>query len=413
MRPRTRSAPFVLLLTNRPFAALWLGQAIANSGDVLYGVALLWTVLDQTSSAFAAGLIAVAAMLGRLGGGLIATAILDRCSPRLVMLASDLLRGLLTGSIGLLWLNRIVPPLALLYGLAALGALGGALFGPARAAVLPQIVPAERRLTANALDKLAASLTDTLIFAGSGAIVALLGPARCLLLDAVTFFVSFAAVYAARWEPDRSQAQVSTRWFNGLGDVLRWIGCHPLARTVLAAQLVQALAGGIFYSAIAPHLRQHFANGATVYGIQGAFFSVGLISGALWLGWRVPRPIGRLYACGIVVNGLGNCGFALAPSLAMLLPAVFSAGLGNAAFTTGEITLLQTYLPSALRGRAFALTMTLGTAVVLPAIALGGWLGDRVDPQWLLLGGALVHIAVGLLLLTSAPLRAIVPESGT
>jgi MFS family permease len=411
MRPHARSAPFALLLTNRPFAALWLGQAISNSGDVLYTVALLWAVLDQTNSAFAASLVAVATMFGRLGGGLIASVILDRHTPRLVMLASDLLRCLLTGGFGILWLRGLAPPLTLLYGLAALGALGGALFGPARAAALPQIVPSERRLAANALDKLASSLTDTLIFAGSGAIVAPLGPARCMILDAATFVVSFAAVYSARWESGRRPEQDATSWFSGLLDVLRWIMRHPLARTVLAAQLLQALASGIFYSAIAPHLRQQFANGATVYGVQGACFSVGLISGALLLSWQNPRQIGWLYACGIVINGLGNCGFALAPSLITLLPAVFIAGLGNAAFTTGEITLLQTYSPPALRGRIFALTITLGTAFVLPAIVLGGWLGDRIELRWLLLGGALGQITIGLLLLTNAPLRAIRPSS--
>jgi MFS family permease len=389
------TAPFRALLANRPFAALWAGQTISNIGDVLYGVALLWYVLDSTGSAFSAGLIAVAAMAGRLAGGVVAATLLDRLPARRVMLVSDGLRCALTGATGILWLGGRVPPLAALYGLACIVAAGGALFGPARAAALPQIVAREQLVSANALDKLAAGLTDTLIFGVSGAVVATLGPARSLALDAATFLISFAAVWAARWPEVRAARHEPQRPLAGLWHGLRWVRGNPIARTILAAQLVHAFAGGLFFAGIAPFLRRHLDGGAVVYGLQGAVFSLGLVAGALLIGWRAPQRVGMLYALGIILNGLGNSGFALAGSLVTLLPAVFVAGLGGAAHTTSEITLLQSSVPPALRGRVLALTLTLATATVMPAIALGGWLSDRADPRWLLLGASLAHVAIG------------------
>jgi len=401
------TAPIRTLLSDRSFTALWLGQTISNIGDVLYGVALLWYVLDKTGSAFSAGLIAVAAMIGRLAGGAIAATLLDRIPARRVMLLSDGVRCALTGIVGVLWLGGFVPPLAIIYGISCVGAVGGALFGPARATALPQIVPGERLVAANALDKLTAGLTDTLIFGVSGAVVAILGPARSLTLDALTFLVSFAAVWIARWAETPTVTKAKHQLRGGLWEGLRWVRQNPLARAVLTAQLVIAFAGGLFFAGIAPFLRRHLDGGAAIYGLQGAVFSVGLVIGATLIAWKAPRRVGLLYACGLIVNGLGNSGFALSSSLLMLLPAVFIAGIGNATFVTCEITLLQAYLPPTIRGRIFALTITLATAFVLPAIALGGWLSDQADTRWILLGASLAHIAVGGVLFLNRKLRAL------
>lgn len=406
------TAPIRALLTNHTFAALWIGQTISNIGDVLYGVALLWYVLDKTGSAFSAGLIAVAAMIGRLSGGAIAATLLDRIPARRVMLLSDGIRCALTGTVGLLWLGGLVPPLAALYAVACVGAVGGALFGPARAAALPQIVPGERLVAANALDKLTAGLTDTLIFGVSGAVVAILGPARSLTLDALTFLASFSAVWVARWMDTPRAAGAAEHPLIGLRAGLCWVRQNALARAVLSAQLVVAFAGGLFFAGIAPYLRRHLDGGAALYGLQGAVFSVGLVVGAALIAWKAPRRVGLLYACGLIVNGVGNSGFALSSSLATLLVAVFVAGLGNATFVTCEITLLQAYLPPALRGRIFALTITLATAFVLPAIALGGWLSDQTDTRWILLGASLAHIAVGGVLALNRRLRALQTTGG-
>ncbi len=77
------------LVAHRTFTLLWTAQAISTFGDALYDVALLWYVLDATRSAVAASGIAVGATLGRLLGSLSASALLDRVSPRRVMLSTS------------------------------------------------------------------------------------------------------------------------------------------------------------------------------------------------------------------------------------------------------------------------------------------------------------------------------------
>ncbi len=393
------------VLSNRPFIALWLGQTASRFGDTLYDLALLWYVLDATGSALAAGGIAVAAGGGRLLGGLVASVLLDRSNTRRLMIAVEFGRGALTAMFGVGWLLGFVPPLAWLYALAGILALGGAIFAPARLAATPQLVERESLVTANALDQIAASLALTLAWGASGAIVALLGPARGLLIDAATFFISLLAVAWTRWPTAPPSTAESREPIAALLVGARWLRSNRLGSTVLSAQLAQAGAAGCFFAGIAPHLQRDLGGDATTYGLQGAVYGVALLFGSWIIGQRAVRRIGLLYALGFIVNGLGNSGFALASSLTMLLPATFVASLGAAAFITGEITLLQVNLPPAVRGRVIALTILLATAVGSGGIALGGWLADHAQARIVILLASLAHIGIGAWLWANAAVR--------
>jgi len=395
------SPTYRALLAHRAFALLWIGQAISTFGDALYDVALLWYVFGATHSALAAGGIAVAVTAGRLLASIPAGAIVDRASLRLIMLLADLARGILTLAVGLAWLHGAVPPLSLLYGLTFLVSAGGAFFDPARAAAVPAILPADHLVVANALDGLFASLTFLVTWALSGFIVAAIGPAYALLLDAGTFLASCCLVAGARWDGDRpvvapiadvpGQQPVA-----GLREGLRWAWQDRPVRAMLLAQGAFTATSALFFTGLVPYVRQHLHGGTALYGLQGAVFAAGLGVASWLIGRRSVRRLGLLYSLGLVVNGVGNSLFALAPSIWYLLPAVFVAGLGRAAHMTGERTLLQIRAPARLRGRVFVLWGTLAQVIAVPMLALGGWLSDHLTAQPVLLVASLMHIGIGL-----------------
>lgn len=405
--PVPRAAPYRQVLANRPFVALWLGQAVSTVGDTLYNVALLWYVLLTTGSAFAAGGLTVLAGLGGLLGSLIAGAVLDRLPGRRVLLAADGVRLLCTAAICLPWLLGAAPSLTVLYALTVINALATACHNPARAAALPQVVPPNQLVTANALEGVSASLTSTAVFALTGVIVAVLGPARALALDAATFLVAFLAVWSVTWpevgfavEPGRRRALAALR------AALDTIRADTLLRHWFAVLPFHAFAGGCFFAAIAPFLREQLAGGAALYGLQGAVYGVGLLVASAIVGAVAVRRIGALYVGGVILAGLGNTGFALAPSVPALLAAAFVAGLGIGALITGERSLLQTVVPAPFRGRVFALVGLCGVAVAPLGVALGGWLADHWRAQPILLVASLVHVALGLRLAALPRLRA-------
>ena len=396
------SPSYRTLIAHRAFALLWVGQAISTFGDALYDVALLRYVFGATHSALAASGIAVAVTAGRLLASVPAGAIVDRAPLRRIMLRADLARGVLTLAVGIAWLHGAAPPLSLLYGLAFLVSAGGAVFDPARAAAVPAILPADHLVAANALDGLFASLTFFVTWALSGFIVAAIGPAYALLLDAGTFLASCCLVANARWDGGgRSIVRGATerpgqRPIADLREGLRWAWQDQLVRAMLLAQGAFTATSALFFAGLVPYFRQHLHGGAALYGLQGAVFAAGLCVASWLIGWRSVRRIGLLYSLGLLVNGIGNSLFALAPSIWYLLPTVFVAGLGKAAHATGERTLLQMRTPARLRGRVFVLWGTLAQVIAVPMLALGGWISDHLTAQPVLLAASLMHIGIGL-----------------
>jgi MFS transporter, DHA3 family, macrolide efflux protein len=396
------------IFAHRAFTSLWIGQTVSNFGDTLYDVALLWYVLGATGSALDAGAIAVASRVGRLVGSAAASGVLDRTSLRRTMLLAESTRLLLTTAVGALWSLGFALSLPMLYSLAFLTSAAGAFFGPARAAAIPRLVKHDELVTANSLDGLSTSLTNTLAWAGSGVVVAILGPANALLADAATFLVSLSGVLLARWD-ETTTTDVSTdyRTWTAFAGGYGWIWRQPLMRLVFITGSIQALAAGFFVVSIAPFLEQHFHAGATLYGIQGAAFGVGVMLAAWVIGSVAVRRVGSLYAAGIAVNAISNCAFALSPVRLAVLPAVFFAGWGNAALTIGELSLLQQSVPAELRGRVFATLAMAATATLIPAMLVGGWLADRWQAEWIMLLASLVHLTIGLGLFCSKRLRSV------
>jgi MFS transporter, DHA3 family, macrolide efflux protein len=352
---------YTYLWTNRTFGYLWAAQGISNLGDVLYDVAVVWYILETTGSALAAGGVAVGATAGRLVGNLVAGTVLDRVPARRIMLWTDLTRFVLTLGVSIGWLFGVTPSLVLLYGLAFAVSLSTGFFSPARASAIPQIVPRENLLGANAIDSVSNGAVSTFAWAASGIIVAVFGPANALLLDAVSFAVSYGFVYAARWEAVTVSGSATNPFVEAFSGI-RWARQEPLIRTVLGAETLHALAMGFFLAAL-PLFVKELGGDASLYGMQGGMFWGGLILASFAIGYKATHRIGLLYAGGVFLNAIGSTLVGLSPRGGWLLGAVFIGGLGAAAWFTGRQSLLQAQTPVEVRGRVFALLEMLHLAI--------------------------------------------------
>ncbi|GAC1557189.1 MAG: hypothetical protein NVS2B7_32490 [Herpetosiphon sp.] len=314
----------------------------------------------------------------------------------------------------MLWSVGGPPPVGLLYFLAFGIAVGAAYFGPARAAAMPDVVVGSHLVQANALDRFSGALTNTLAWAGSGVIVTLLGPRHAIEIDTATFLVSWLVVRLARW--DESQRLKQNRhkadaaaWL----PVLSYFRSSRLAQIVLSAQLVHALGAGCFFAGIAPLLQRQLHTGPAFYGIQGAVFGTAMMVGAALIGGFSSCRVGWMISLGIVVNGAGNSLFALAPTTLWLLMGAGIAGIGATPWQTGEVTLIQDYVPAGIRGRYLAMTRILAQSVVMPAIAVGGWLVDHGSVGHMMFGASVVHMLIGAALWLYRPLRDYCVEAST
>ncbi len=138
------------ILRNRDFRLLWSGQFVSLLGDQFFLVALPWLVLQLTGNAFSVGAVVAVNAAPRAVFILLGGVLIDRWSPRTVMLYSNLARMVVVAVLAILTATGFVR-LWMLYPFAFLLGLGYALFLPALSAVIPRLVPEDRLQAGNAI----------------------------------------------------------------------------------------------------------------------------------------------------------------------------------------------------------------------------------------------------------------------
>jgi Na+/melibiose symporter-like transporter len=192
-------------------AALWgylTSEAVSLTGTRVSMIAIPWLVLTTTGSAVQTGIVAFAEMTPYVVLKALAGPLTDRLGPRRVCVSADLVSVVVVGAVPLLHaLELLTFPLLLV-----LVALAGAVRGPgdgARHALVPAVVDLagvtlER---ATGLSGAVERLASTLGAAFAGVLVAAVGPAPALVLDAASFGIS--AVVLALTAPRRSGSPVA------------------------------------------------------------------------------------------------------------------------------------------------------------------------------------------------------------
>src|SRR5262245_40224580 len=176
-------------LRHAPFRFLVLGRTINMIGNAVAPLALAFGVLDLTHSARDLGLVVAARSATNVLFVLLGGVIADRLPRRFVMIASALLAALTQGTVAALFFTHhaTVP---LLMGLGALNGAVAAFAFPAVSAIQGQVVPDEIRQQANALNRLSVNIVGMAGAAVGGLLVATVGSAWSITIDAATFALS-------------------------------------------------------------------------------------------------------------------------------------------------------------------------------------------------------------------------------
>src|SRR3954462_4648338 len=122
------------VLANREFRALYVAQALSVVGDQLARIAVALLVFDRSHSTLLTAISFAVSYLPWVVGGPLLAGYADRLPRRPVVIASDLIRGVLV-------LGIAVPgmPTAMLFVLVAFVALTEPPFLAARAGLLPDV----------------------------------------------------------------------------------------------------------------------------------------------------------------------------------------------------------------------------------------------------------------------------------
>ena len=195
-------SPFAVF-RKRNFSLLWTGQFVETVGNALTSIAASMYVYRLTGSALSVGLMLMATAAPSLLVGLFAGVIVDRYDRRKIMIAADILRGVL------ILLVPVLVPLSViwLYILVLLISAVSRFFDPAYESILPEVATDEELAAANSLLAISSFGSTAVGFAAAGWIASAADINWAFYANGVTYFFSAACVYLLRVRPVEAEEE--------------------------------------------------------------------------------------------------------------------------------------------------------------------------------------------------------------
>lgn len=369
-----------LLQRNRNYRYTWFGQIVSEAGDHFNNVAVLSLAIAETrSGAVIAGIMLSRAIPAILVGPL-AGVVLDRFDRQRIMIASDLVRGVIAlGFIAAIAYKQIW----LLYVLSALLMIASPFFTSGRSAILPSIATDDELHTANSLTQTTGWLTLAVGAYFGGTAVARFGFQLAFIFNSLSFFFSAFCIanlrsvrghFRAATQP-LDETKVARPWHE-YREGLAYMTATPLILGIGLLSVGWASGGGAAQVLFTLFSEMVFKRGAQGLGELWGIAGVGLLIGGMfgnWLGKRVgfenyKKTVFFCYllhgGAYVVFSQMRHWGWALA-----------FMGLSRAAVAVSSVlnwSKLLHHVDDRFRGRVFSTIETMNWSTMMLSMSAAG-----------------------------------------
>ncbi|MFI6291330.1 MFS transporter [Nonomuraea sp. NPDC050790] len=392
--PRLLPAAYRPVLADRVFRRLIAGFAVSYLGDGMSFVAVAWLAMELAPPAGAGLWIGGAVAAYTLPGVVGALALgrwLRRVPARRLLLADNVVRGVVLGVVPLAWWAGVLtPPLYVV--LLALSSLLHAWGNAGKYTLLAELLPAEQRLAGNTL---VSSLSFAATIAGpalAGVLVTYAGSALVIGLDALTYV--FLAVLVARTRLPQAPPVAPVDGAAARGG-LALLRSHPQLLGLLALTWFFNLLYGPVEVALPLHVTRDLGAPGTLLGLYWMLFGIGALAGGLAAGALRRLPLWPVTVAIVVAWGVLLLPFGSGAPVAVTVACFTLGGVVYGPFVALSVTLMQTAAPP----RHLAAMLAARSAVLLTAsplgTALGGPLTAALGARATLAASGLVTVALG------------------
>jgi MFS family permease len=390
-----RNVDFLHLVRDRGTFLLWFGQTVSRIGNLIYEVAIGYTVYSLFGSPLDVGVVLSCFTVSQLVTLAVGGTLVDWFSRKNVILVSDLVAGGMTLALVLaLWTGGATLSLFCLVS-ASLGVIS-AFHLPAYKAIVPEIVEKNRLASFNRFLGVSNSVTRVIGPAVGGGVLAWFGSLGSFFLDFLTFLVAFVSmVFTPVCFPlvrkDGTKRSLSADVKDGFAHAwkTRW-----LRDLIVSSGLVNFLALAPF-SALLPVMVASENLSAYTIGVVLTAQGVGAVLSNLFL-FRLKRnqSCKTVYMLSLLI-GLGIAAAGVARHILLLIAAGFLTELGFSSSTVRQ-TLMQDRIPLELQGRIFSLDMLVSFTLLPLAYSLAGMLATSLGTRNVILFGGLGVILFNL-----------------
>ena len=384
---------------NRDFLTLLIGQGISAVGDAVSFTALPLLVLILTGSGLAMGIVGVLESIPSLLFGMVAGVFSDRWDRRRMMLFADIGRAILTA---LIPLSVVVgaPTLWVVFLVAAPMSILRSLFLAAYTASLPNLVGRAQLGRANSILEAIYSFGFILGPGLAGVLVATIGAAETIAIDALSYAASSVALFFIRRPLTAKRDHPPLDLMAEMRVGIAYVASHRVLRDAIAFWgLVSVLSAGLV-PAVAYFVVEEQGHEASVLGLILSAYGLGAFLGAILTARLRLRRAGRLMLAGNVVRGLALVVIFAVGSVGAMVGAALVAGIVDSVVLITYITLRAAESTDEVIGRVGGTARTISLGLQPLGFIAAGLLIDAI-------GGGVTLATIGLALVATSGLFAL------
>jgi len=382
------------------------GQTLSLFGSMLVQYAITWHITMTTQSG---SMMTISIICGILPtffispfGGVWA----DRYDRKKLIILADSAIALTTLALAVSFMTGH-GSLWLLFTASAIRGLGAGIQTPAVGALLPQIVPQEHLMKANATFGSIQSVIMLSAPMAAGALMSLASIEALFFVDVITAAIAITLLLGFLRVPPHARAmeKITTGYWKDLHDGFSYVGSHAyLKRFFLFCAFFYILAAPV--AVLTPlQVTRSFGNDVWRLTAIEITFSVGMtLGGVLIAAWGGFRNRVHTMAMGTFIIGAATMGLGLVPWFWVYLAVMAICGVSLPMFNTPATVLLQETVEPAYLGRSFGVLGMISSLAWPAGMIIFGPLADTMPIEWLLIGTGAGIFAMGFSLLASKTL---------
>ncbi len=388
------------------FRTLLIARIISNIGNGLGPIALAFGVLSLDGATPTSLSIVMAAQLGplvvfMLFGGVLA----DRYPRALVVGTSDIFLSGFVVANGIMLINGSATVMSMAIIAFISGSLN-ALWWPAFAGLVPEVVPEEDLQSANSVIGLGANAANIAGTVAGGIIVAGIGAGWAMVTDGISFFIAGILVFTLRkFGKTRDTTEHTPSVFEDLAHGWKEFSSRSWVVTVVAGYCILNM---IFESAlgvVGPVHAEQELGGPKPWSYILAALSVGMMAGVL-VSLKV-RPKRPLLIALVAQLGVAAWIFTIGVTnwIPLIMVSAFFAGIAFDFFFVLWQTAMQSNIPRESLSRVSSYD-AFGSLVFAPfGLVIAGPITERIGTEQTLIGMGIIFAVVLAAMLSVASVR--------
>jgi MFS family permease len=377
------------------FKTLLIARIISNFGNGLGPIALAFGVLSLEEATASSLSIVMAAQMGpmvlfMLFGGVVA----DRFPRAMVVGVSDVLLSAFVIANGIMLINGT----ATVFSLAVIAFISGslnALWWPAFAGLMPEIVAEEDLQSANAVVGLGVNGANIAGTVTGGILVAGIGAGWALVADGLTFLIAGLMVFTLRkYGKTREQTEHSPTVFTDLVHGWREFSSRSWVVAVVAGYAILNMIFESVFAVVGPVHAEEELGGPKPWSWILAALSVGMLAGVLFsLKIRPKHPLVIALSAQVAVAGwiltMGVTNW-----IPLIMVSAFFAGIAFDFFFVLWQTAIQTHIPRESLSRVSSYDAVGSLALAPLGLIVAGPLTEKFGTSTTLIAMGLLFIVI-------------------